>query len=80
MIASQSRRAQHRKAQVMTHCRVQNDYVFGFVVGEIYTVISLQEWVCWEIFTAILARNPQRANGAARNNKCALSYREDWLK
>ena len=50
MMASQSRRSQHRKAQVATHCRAQNDYLFGFVIGEICMVTSLQEWVGWEIF------------------------------
>ena len=71
MMASQSRRSQHRKAQVLTHCRAQNDYLFGFVIGDIFIVISLQEWVGWEIFTVILARKPRRASGAARSNKCA---------
>ena len=29
---------------------LKNDYVFGFIICEIFTVITLQDWVGWGIF------------------------------
>ena len=31
----------------------KNDYVLGFIICEILTVIALQDWVRWGIFTVI---------------------------
>ena len=31
----------------------KNDYVLGFIICEIFTVIALQDWVGWGIFTVI---------------------------
>ena len=32
---------------------LKNDYVLGFIVCEIFTVIALQDWVGWGIFAVI---------------------------
>ena len=31
----------------------KNDYVLDFIICEIFTVITLQDWVGWGIFTVI---------------------------
>ena len=31
----------------------KTDYVLGFIICEIFTVITLQDWVGWGIFTVI---------------------------
>ena len=41
---------------------LKNDYVLGFIICEIFTVITLQEWVGWGIFT-VIPGYPRRANG-----------------
>ena len=45
---------------------VQNDYVLGFIICEIFTVIALQDWVGWGIFT-VIAGYPRRANGDSQH-------------
>ena len=32
---------------------LENDYVLGFIICEMFTVIALQDWVGWGIFTVI---------------------------
>ena len=40
----------------------KNDYVLGFILCEIFTVIALQDWVGWGIFT-VIPGCLRRANG-----------------
>ena len=40
----------------------KNDYVLGFIICEIFTVITLQDWVGWGIFT-VIPGYPRRASG-----------------
>ena len=35
-------------AKGTNYCGVQNDYVLGFIICEIFTVVTLQDWVGWE--------------------------------
>ena len=44
----------------------KNDYVLGFITCVIFTVITLQDWVGWGIFTVILGY-PGRANGDSQH-------------
>ena len=44
----------------------KNDYVLGFIICEISTVITLQDWVGWGIFTEIPGY-PRRANGDSQH-------------
>ena len=56
---------------------LKNDYVLGFILCEIFTVISLQDWVGWGIFTAIPGY-PRRANGDSQHFE-ARPELQDWL-
>ena len=40
----------------------ENDSVLGLIFCEIFTVVTLQDWVGWGIFT-VIPRYPRRANG-----------------
>ena len=40
----------------------KNDYILGFIICEIFTVITLQDWVGWGIFT-VFPGYPRRASG-----------------
>ena len=44
----------------------KNDYVFRFYYCEIFTVIALQDWVGWGIFT-VIPGNPRRTNGDSQH-------------
>ena len=55
----------------------KNDSVLGFIICEIFTVITLQDWVGWGIFTVILGY-PRRANGDCQHLE-ARPELQDWL-
>ena len=44
----------------------KNDYVLGFIICEIFTIITLQDWVRWGIFT-VIPGNPRRTNGDSQH-------------
>ena len=44
----------------------KNDYVLGFITCERFTVIALQDWVGWGIFT-VIAGYPRRADGDSQH-------------
>ena len=56
----------------------KNDYVLGFIVCEIFTVISLQDWGGWGIFAVVLGY-PRRANGDSQHVE-ARPKLQDWLR
>ena len=45
---------------------LKNDYVLGFIICEIFTVIALQDWGGWGIFT-VIPGYPRRANGDSQH-------------
>ena len=51
-------------------------YVLGFSICEISTVITLQDWVGWGIFTEIPGY-PRRANGESQHLE-ARPELQDW--
>ena len=55
----------------------KNDYLLGFIICEIFTVIALQDWVGWGIF-AVIPGSPRRANGHSQHLE-ALPELQDWL-
>ena len=57
---------------------LKNDYVLGFVIGEIFTVITFQDWVCLGIFT-VIPGYPPRANGDSQHLE-ARPELQDWLR
>ena len=56
----------------------KSDYVLGFLICEIITVIALQDWVGWGIF-AVIPGHPQRANGDSQHLE-ARPELQDWLR
>ena len=56
----------------------QNDYVLGFIICEIFTVITLQDWVGWGIF-AVIPGYPRRANCDSQHLE-AHPELQDWLR
>ena len=56
----------------------KNDYVLGFIICEIFTVIALQDWVGWGIFT-VIPGYPLRANGDSQHFEAQLEL-QDWLR
>ena len=62
----------------ISYCGVQNDYVFGFIICEIFTVITLQDWVGWGNFT-VIPGYPRRANGDSQHLE-ARPELQDWLR
>ena len=56
----------------------KNDYVLGFIICEILTAITLQDWVGWGIFT-VIPGNPRRTKGGSRRLK-ARPELQDWLR
>ena len=44
----------------------KNDYVLGFIICEILTVITLQDWLGWGIFT-VIPGYPRRASGDSQH-------------
>ena len=61
-------------------CTVElnNDYVLGFIICEIFTEIALQDWVGWGIF-AVIPGYPRRANGDSQHLE-ARPELQDWLR
>ena len=59
-------------------CGVQNDYVLGFIICEIFTVITLQDWVGWGIFT-VIPGYPRRTNGDSQHLEASPEL-QDWLR
>ena len=57
---------------------LKNDYVLGFIICEIFTVIALQDWVGWGIFTVIPVYS-RRANGDSQHLE-ARPELQDWLR
>ena len=56
----------------------KNDYVLGFIICEIFTIITLQDWVGWEIFT-VIPGCPWRANDDSQHLE-ARPELQDWLR
>ena len=56
----------------------KNDYVLGFIICEIFTVKTLQDWVGWGIFT-VIPGCPRRASGDSQHLE-ARSELQDWLR
>ena len=56
---------------------LNNDYVLGFSICEIFTVITLQDWVGWGIFT-VIPGYPRRAKGDSQHLE-ARPELQDWL-
>ena len=56
----------------------KNDYVLGFIICEIFTVITLQDWVGWGIFT-VIPGYPRGANGNSQHLE-ARPELQDWLR
>ena len=51
---------------VLIYCRAQNNYLLGFISCEIFTVISLEKGVGWEMFTMISGESPGRKHWPLR--------------
>ena len=56
----------------------KNDYVLGFMIWEICTVITLQDRVGWGIFT-VISGYLRRANGDSQHLE-AHPELQDWLR
>ena len=50
----------------MDTVELKNDYVFGFILCEKFTVITLQDWIGWGIFT-VIPGSSRRANGDSQH-------------
>ena len=50
----------------------------GFIICEIFTVITLQDWVSWGIFT-VIPGYPQRTNGDSQHLEERPEL-QDWLR
>ena len=60
-----------------TSVELKNDYVLGFIIiCEIFTVIALQDWVDWGIFT-VIPGYPRRAKGDSQHLE-ARPELQDW--
>ena len=64
------------RAGVLYTVEFKNDYILGFILWEIFTVITLQDWVGWGIFT-VIPGYPQRASGDSQHLE-ARSELQDW--
>ena len=56
----------------------KNDYLLGFIICELFTIIALQDWVGWGIFT-VIPGYPRRANGDSQHLE-ACPELQDWLR
>ena len=56
----------------------ENDYVLGFILCEIFTVITLQDWVGWGTCT-VIPGYPRRANDDSQHLE-ARPELQDWLR
>ena len=57
---------------------LKNDYELGIIICEIFTVITLQDWVGWGIFT-LIPGYPRSASGDSQHLE-ARSDLQDWLR
>ena len=60
------------------YCGVQNDCVLGFFICEMFTVMTLQDWVGWGIFT-VIPGYPRRTNGGSQHLE-ARPELQGWLQ
>ena len=60
------------------YCGAQNDYVLGFIICKMFTVIALRDWVGRGIFT-VIPGYPQRANRDSQHLE-ARPELQDWLQ
>ena len=60
------------------YCGVQNYSVSGFIIFELFTVISFQDWARWGIF-AVSPGNPRRTKGDSQHLE-ARPELQDWLR
>ena len=56
----------------------KSDYVLGLIVCEIFTVITLQDWVGWGIFT-VVPGYPRRMNGDSKHLEPRPEL-QDWFR
>ena len=56
----------------------KHDYVLGFIICEIFTVIALRDWAGWGVF-ALIPGYPWRANGQSQHLE-ACPELQDWLQ
>ena len=54
----------------------RDDYVLGFIICEMFTVIALQDWVRWGIFT-VIPGYPRRTSGDSQHLE-ARPELQDW--
>ena len=58
----------------------KKDYVLGFIICEIFTVITLQVWVGWGIIRfSVIPGYPRRANGDSQRLEARPAL-QDWLR
>ena len=57
---------------------LKRDHTLGFIICEIFTVIALQDWVGWGIFT-VIPGYPGRANGESQHLE-ARPELQCWLR
>ena len=46
----------------------KDDYVSGFIIFELFTVIFFQDWAGWGIFT-VIPGNPRRTKGDSQHSE-----------
>ena len=63
---------------LVTTVELKIDYVLGFIICEIFTVIAFQDWVGWGIFT-VIPGYPRKANGDSQHFE-ARPELQDWLR
>ena len=56
----------------------KNDSVFGFIICEIFTVITLRDWVGWGIFT-VIPGYPRKAKSDSQHLEGHPEL-QDWLR
>ena len=61
---------------VFRYCGVQNYSVSGFIIFELFTVISFQDWAGWGIFT-VIPGNPRSTKGDSQHLE-ARPELQDW--
>ena len=63
---SKYRDCQGKSRSSLVTVEFTNDYVLGFIICGIFTVITLQDWVGWGIF-AVIPGYPRGANGDSQH-------------
>ena len=56
----------NQSVSIFLTVELKNDYVLGFIMCKIFTVITLQDWVGWGIFT-VIPGYPRRMNGDSQH-------------